>query len=96
MLSIILYELEIMIIRYLYNNINNNITITGKNSKSRYPFYDKFTLFFCAFRGPNIAGNCDGFFISSYSKKQDFLDIDMMGLNLIYFVFFFFLFRIRP
>lgn len=75
-----------MIIRYLYNNI----TITGKNSKSRYPFYDKFTLFFCAFRGPNIAGNCDGFFISSYSKKQDFLDIDMMGLNLIYFVFFFF------
>lgn len=63
-----------MIIRYLYNNI----TITGKNSKSRYPFYDKFTLFFCAFRGPNIAGNCDGFFISSYSKKQDFLDIDMI------------------
>ena len=35
-----------MIIKYLYNNRNNNTTITGKNSKSRYPFYDKFTPFF--------------------------------------------------
>ena len=36
--------------------INNNITITCKNIKFRYPFYDKLILLFCAIRGPNIAG----------------------------------------
>lgn len=61
-----------MIIRYLYNNINNTITITGTNIKSRYPFYDNskyLTLYFGAFSGPSLSGSCDGFFIFSCSKK---------------------------
>nr|UEE83372.1 photosystem I subunit VIII [Epilobium palustre] len=29
------------------------------------PFYDRLPLYFCAFSGPSISGNCNGFFISS-------------------------------
>ena len=56
---------------------------TGTNSKSRYPFYDnfQFSLYFCALCRPSISGNCNGFFISSCSKKQDCLDL--RGPNLI-------------
>ena len=51
------------------------------------PFYDnfQFSLYFCAFSRLSISGNCNGFFISSCSKKQDCLDL--RGPNLIRFFF---------
>lgn len=69
------YEINITIIK----------KITGTNIKLRYPFYDKLTLHFCAFSGPSISGNCNGFFISSCSKKQDFLDTDSRDKSDIFF-----------
>ena len=57
-------------------------------SKSRYSFYDNFqlSLYFCAFSRPSISGNSNGFFISSYSKKQDCLN-SIGQKNLIFFFF---------
>lgn len=57
------------------NSSYNNKKITGTNIKPRHPFYDKLTFYFCAFSGPSISGNGNGFFISLSSKKQDFLDM---------------------
>nr|YP_010014838.1 photosystem I reaction center subunit VIII [Epimedium rhizomatosum]QOI13689.1 photosystem I reaction center subunit VIII [Epimedium rhizomatosum] len=43
--------------------------------QSRYLVYGNFQLpcFFCTYRGPSISCNCNGFFIYSCSKKQDYL-----------------------
>uniref|UniRef100_UPI0030FF1E68 photosystem I subunit VIII n=1 Tax=Anaphalis flaccida TaxID=1209458 RepID=UPI0030FF1E68 len=59
--------------------------ITGTNSKSRYPFYDKSYLSLCfgPFSRPSISGNRNSFFISLYSKKQNCLEA--RAQNLIYF-----------
>lgn len=63
-----------------YNNVTINVTITGIkgiNSKLRYRYYDnsKFTLYFCPLSGPSNSGICNGFFISSCTKKQDCLNL---------------------